>query len=236
MPQLALAVNRRDVHRPRMRDERESWWWPEVRAMIALAYPLVLTNLAQALIATTDVVFLGWAGERPLAAASLGVNLVNACMFFGAGLVTAAAPMIARALGERRHAVRDVRRTVRQSLWVAATMCVPMWLILWQAEPILLLFGQERSLAQDAVRLVHPMMFGMLPLMGYYVLRAFVSALERPGWAFAAGAFAVVSNAILNYALIFGRFGLPALGLFGAGLGSTISNSVMALEIGRAHV
>jgi len=192
--------------------------------MVVLAYPLVLTNLAQALIATTDVVLLGWAGPHALAAASLGVNLVNACVFFGTGLVTAAAPMIARALGERSNAVRDVRRTVRQALWVSVTLVVPMWLVLWQAEPILLAFGQQPDLARDAVQLVRPMMLGLLPLMGYYVLRAFVSALERPIWAFVIGVVAVLLNAVLNYALIFGRFGLPPLGLFGAGLGSALSN------------
>jgi MATE family multidrug resistance protein len=195
--------------------------------MVALAYPLVLTNLAQALIATTDVVLLGWAGPHALAAASLGVNLVNACVFFGTGLVSAAAPMIAQALGERGSAVRDVRRTVRQTLWVSVALAVPMWLILWQAEPILLLFGQRPDLARDAVRLVHPMMIGLLPLFFYYVLRAFVSALEQPIWAFVIGVVAVVLNAVLNYALIFGRLGLPSLGLFGAGLGSALSNLFM---------
>ena len=200
--------------------------------MVVLAYPLVLTNLAQALIATTDVVLLGWAGPHALAAASLGVNLVNACVFFGTGLVTAAAPMIARALGERSNAVRDVRRTVRQALWVSVTLVVPMWLVLWEAEPILLAFGQQPDLARDAVQLVHPMMLGLLPLMGYYVLRAFVSALERPIWAFVIGVVAVLLNAVLNYALIFGRFGLPPLGLFGAGLGSALSNLWMFVGLG----
>jgi MATE family multidrug resistance protein len=71
----------------------------------------------------------------------------------------------------------------------------------------------------------------MLPLFVYQVLKSFVSALERPGWAFAVGALAVASNALLNYGLIFGRFGLPQLGLFGAGLGSSISNTIMALGL-----
>ena len=203
------------------------WWREETRATIALAYPLVLTNLAQALIQTTDVVLLGWAGPRFLAAGALGVNLFNACMVFGVGLVTASAPMMARALGARSHNVRDVRRTVRQALWAAIAVSLPMWMLLWHAEAILLAFHQDAGLAHDAGQLVRPMMFGVLPLMGYFVLRSFVSALERPGWAFLVGAAAVVFNAVLNYSLIFGRFGLPPLGLLGVGIGSACSNLLM---------
>jgi multidrug resistance protein, MATE family len=211
--------------------EKRGWWGAEIRATVALAYPLVLTNLAQALIPATDVVLLGWAGPQALAAGALGVNLYNACMIFGVGVMTAASPMMARALGARANNVREVRRTVRQTLWAAIALVVPIWLLLWHAEAILLVFRQEPVLAHEAAELVRPMMIGMLPLFVYQVLKSFVSALERPGWAFAVGAVAVVSNALLNYALIFGRFGLPALGLFGAGLGSTISNAVMALGI-----
>ncbi|USI74069.1 MATE family efflux transporter [Sphingomonas morindae] len=206
-------------------------WQGEARATLALAYPLILTNLAQSLIQATDVVLLGWAGPRTLAAGALGVNLVTACLIFGIGLVTAAAPMIARALGRRAHDVRDVRRTVRQCFWVAAVAVVPMWLLLWHAEALLVLMHQDRALAAGAAHLVRPMMFGMLPAFLYTVLRAFVSALERPGWAFLAGGTAVITNALGNYALIFGHFGLPALGLFGAGLGSALSNTLMFLML-----
>ena len=206
---------------------KESWWGREAKATVTLAYPLVLTNLAQALIPATDVVLLGWVGPKALAAGALGVNLFNACMIFGVGLMIAASPMIARALGQRAHNVRDVRRTVRQALWTAVAVVIPIWLLLWRADAILHLFRQDPELSRMAQQLVRPMMFGMLPLFGYQVLKSFVSALERPGWAFAVGAIAVISNALINYGLIFGRFGLPAWGLFGAGLGSTISNTIM---------
>jgi MATE family multidrug resistance protein len=94
----------------------------EIKATLLLAYPLVLTNLTQALIHATDVVLLGWAGPRTLAAGALGVNLFTAVFIFGMGLVTAAAPMLARELGARRNSVREVRRTVRQAMWAAATI------------------------------------------------------------------------------------------------------------------
>ena len=199
----------------------------EIRATLALATPMVLTNLAQAAIAATDVALLGLAGTRPLAAGALGVNLITACLFFGTGVVTASSPMLSRALGAKSHAVRDVRRTVRQALWSCAALAVPFWLLLWQARAILILFGQDAGLAADAQGFVRAMMWGLLPALGFLALRSFMTALERPGWSLIVAALAVLFNGVINYALIFGAGPVPALGLVGAGIGSSIANLLM---------
>lgn len=204
-------------------------WREEAVATAQLAGPLILTNVAQSAINATDVVLLGWLGAHQLAAASIGVNLYIAFLIFGMGLVMAASPIMARQLGARRHSVRETRRTVRQAIWAAITISVPVWLILWHAEPILKLLGQDPTLSADAATLVRPLMFGYLPALGYLVLRAYVAALERPAWALLVSVAGVISNALLNYGLIFGAWGLPRLGLFGAGLGSTITQSLMFL-------
>src|SRR3954469_866773 len=132
------------------RDRQTRLWREELRATVALAWPLVLTNLTQSLIQSTDIVLLGWAGARTLAAATIGITLYSAFLIFGIGLVTAAAPMMARELGARRHSVRDVRRTVRQALWSVVAICVPVWLVLWHTEAILLAIGQDPGLAAGA--------------------------------------------------------------------------------------
>jgi MATE family multidrug resistance protein len=206
---------------------RRELWRTEAKATILLAYPLVLTNLAQALIHATDVVLLGWAGASTLAAGALGVNLYTACLVFGMGLVTAAAPMIARELGARKHSVRDVRRTVRQAMWAAAAISLPVWALLWQSEAILIAFGQEPALAASAATFVRALQWGFLPYLLYLVLRSFISALEKPVWSLIVGLVAVVYNGLINYALIFGKFGLPELGLAGAGIGSASANFLM---------
>lgn len=202
-------------------------WRAEVRATASLAGPLILTNLAQAAIQTTDVVLLGWLGATALAAGSLGANLYIAVLIFGMGLVMAASPMLARELGARRHSVRDVRRTVRQAIWAGATLTVPVWLLLWHAETLLVLLGQDPRLAAAAEDYVRPLMWGYFPALCYLVLRSFVAALERPAWALLVGCFGILFNAVVSYWLIFGGLGLPPLGLAGAGLGSTLTQLAM---------
>jgi MATE family multidrug resistance protein len=199
----------------------------EIRATLLLAYPLVLTNVTQALIHATDVVLLGWAGPRTLAAGSLGVNLYTAFVIFGMGLVTATAPMLARELGARRHSVREVRRTVRQGMWAAAAFALPVLAILWNGEAILLAIGQDPVLAADAAGFLRALQWGFLPALLFLVLRSFVAALERPIWSLVISIAGVLCNAFLNYVLIFGHLGFPALGLLGSGIGSAITNLLM---------
>lgn len=215
------------MHAPIAQNARP--WLDETGATASLAGPLILTNLAQSAINATDVVLLGWLGANELAAGSIGVNLYIAFLIFGMGLVMAASPIMAEQLGRRKHSLREVRRTVRQSMWAAVTITLPVWLILWHAEPILLLLGQDPLLSAHAADFVRPLMFGYLPALFYLVLRAFVAALERPAWALLISVAGVIVNAVLNYGLIFGVFGLPKLGLFGAGLGSSITQTLMFL-------
>ena len=205
-----------------------SAWGTEIRATLALAWPLILTNVAQVALATTDVIMMGWLGPDALAAGALGVNLNFAFLIFAIGLVTATSPLIAIELGRKRHSVRDVRRTVRQGFWTAIAITIPIWLILWQAEPVLLALGQQPHLAHDAARYLHTFQWSFLPFLFYLVLRNFVSALERPLTALWVGGAAIVVNAALVWMLMFGHFGLPALGLPGAGIGTTLTNIFMA--------
>ena len=204
-------------------------WTRELRATLTLAWPLILANLTMAAIGATDVVLMGWLGARPLASAALGINLTFACGLICLGLITASSPMMATALGARLHSVREVRRTFRQSLWLVATLIVPLWLILWNAEPIILALGQEPALAAGAATFLRGYMWSQLGFLLFQAMRNFVSALERPGWVLAISLAAIVLNALLGYALIFGHWGFPAWGLFGGGLASSIVWGVQAL-------
>ena len=111
---------------------RPDGWGDELRSTLALAWPLILSNLTFALIQATDVVLMGWLGPRQLAASALGINLTWPLGFVAFGLLTAAAPLMATALGAKIRSVRDVRRSFRQSLWLCGSAVVPMWLLLWK--------------------------------------------------------------------------------------------------------
>jgi len=197
-------------------------WKGELRATLALAWPLILANLTMQLIQATDVVLLGWLGAKELAAAALGLSLSFGMILFALGVLTATSPMMASALGERSNAVRDVRRTFRQGVWAAALMTVPTLIVLWNAEKVILAFGQDRELARLGGWFLRGYMWVIPTWMLFQMMRNFVSALERPGWVLAISTAGIPLNAIVSWALIFGHLGLPKLGLIGGGIGSSI--------------
>lgn len=207
-------------------------WRDEFRATMILAAPLILSNLTMALIQATDVVLMGWLGPHALAASALGLNLAMSMTIFCMGLVIAAAPLMAAELGRRFNAVREVRRSFRQSVWVACVAVLPAWALLWNTDAVLLALGQSEALARTAQLFMHGYMWSLLPFLIFQALRGFVSALERPGWIFTISAGGVVLNALTSWTLIFGHFGLPALGVFGGGLATTIVWSIMAAGLG----
>lgn len=206
---------------------RFALWRSEIVATLVLGWPLVLTQLAQMALSTTDVLLLGHLGPEAVAAGALAVNLYNAFMLFGVGVMTATMPMIARERGRMAHSVRDVRRTFHQTLWVALTVALPSWGVLWQAESIYALLGQDPVLAHQATRLLHVLMWSLLPFFAFVGLRGFLSAMERPLWTLVVGLLAVPVNAAVGWVLIFGEFGAPKLGIVGAGFATLSATTFM---------
>ena len=206
-------------------------WLTEAGAMLALSWPIVLTNVAQTAMTTTDVAMMGHLSPQALAAGALGANLYLGVLIFGIGVMGAVPPLLAIELGRNRHAVREIRRTVRQGFWAALTLVGPMWLFLWQAEAVLLAMGQDAALSRAAGSYVATLQWGLLPFFLYLVLRGFLAALQRPFWAMVVMLVAVAFNALANWCLMFGRLGFPALGLPGSGLATSLSSLLMLLGL-----
>jgi multidrug resistance protein, MATE family len=206
-------------------------WGGEFRSTLALAAPMVVTNVAQTAMTATDVLMMGHIGPDAVAAGALGTNLYFALLIFGIGVMSATAPLVATERGRNRHAVREVRRTVRQGFWAALCVSVPSWAVLWHGESVLLAMGQEPRLAAAAGSYLQTLQWSMLPFLAYLVLRSFLAAMERPLWALAAVVLGLSVNAVANWCLIFGHLGFPAMGLPGSGLATFFATTMMCLAM-----
>jgi multidrug resistance protein, MATE family len=204
-------------------------WRAEAAASLRLGLPLAGAQLAQIAIMATDTVMLGWLGRDALAAGALAVNFYFVTFIIGIGIGVAVAPLAAQAVG--RHDLRDARRALRQGLWAIILVAVPLQGILWQAEWILLALGQEPAVAALAGLYLRWMLWGLLPSLGFVVLRSFISAFSRTRAVVLIMVAGVPLNAALVYITMFGHFGLPALGVVGAGLSSSAVNALMFLAL-----
>ena len=201
----------------------------EMAALARIALPLVLAMIGQMAIMTTDMLMLGWLGPEALAATALALSAFHPVMLFGIGIGTAVTPLAAAALAKGQ--VREMRRVVRQGLWAALPFTALAIPALWWIGGLFEAIGQDPDLSQNAQLYMRGILPGLLFMLLFNVFRSYATALERTRPVLVVTLLAIPLNALINYGLIFGAFGLPRLEVYGAGLGSAITNAVMALTL-----
>src|SRR5258707_1935838 len=194
----------------------------ELAETLKLAVPLALTQLGQIAMMTTDIAFIGRLGSDALAAASLAHTVFFVSFTFGMGLVSAVAPLAAQAFGARDP--RMVRRSLRVGLWAALLIALPLMALPFRGEQILLALGQAPAAAHLAQQYLFGLAWGIMPALWFIAMRGFMSAVNRPEPILWITLAAIPANALLVYLLLYGERGLPQLGLFGAGLATSIVN------------
>jgi MATE family multidrug resistance protein len=194
----------------------------ELTETIRLSAPMALTQLGQIAMMTTDLAFIGRLGDEAVAAAALGHTAYFVSFTFGLGLVAAVAPLAAQAFGARDP--RQVRRAVRTGLWVALLVSIPITILLLCGEQVLLALGQVPEAAHLGQQYLFGLVWGIAPALWFIAVRGFMGAVNRPEPVLWITLAAIPANALLVYLLLYGNWGLPRLGLFGAGLATTIVN------------
>lgn len=202
-------------------------WSHELRAMLRLAAPLVGANLLQMAVFAVDVVFVARLGPEALAASSLSVSLFGLLIWSMTGLVGAASPLIAAELGQRRHAVREVRRTVRMAGWAGLLAALFAMGICLLGGPLMRLTGQDPGVIARAVPFLAVLSLASIPAVLSALLRTVVATLGKPGIGTAITGMAVAVNALGNWAFVFGNLGAPELGLQGSAISSVITSTAM---------
>lgn len=201
----------------------------EVRETVHLALPLVFAALAFKTMLATDMVMMGWLGAQSLAAGALANYIYFPVYILAAGIVTAVAPLAAQAIGARRF--RVVRRTVRQGLWIAFLLSSLGALALLNGEAFLIAIDQDTVVAALSGHYLKAAAWALIPGIGFAVLQFFLSALGRPQAVFFIACGGIVMNGFTNYVLMYGKFGLPTLGLTGIGLSTSLVNTALFLGL-----
>ncbi len=201
----------------------------EIRPTLALALPIIVGQVSQMLMGVTDSLMIGRAGTVPLAASSFGGNVFAVFYVLGIGLLLPVSILASRARGANQPA--ECAEYLRHGVALALAWGLLETLGLGLLATQLGRFGQ----APEVLALVTPFFLliaaSLVPVFIYLVLRQFSEAMGHPWVPMLIMLGGVGLNAALNWVLIYGHLGAPALGLTGAGLSTLLSRTLGAVVI-----
>ncbi len=200
-----------------------------LRAVSVLGFPLVGGHVAQFAIGMTDSIMLGWYGAAELAAVTLAGSYFFVFFLMGAGFAIAVMPLVAAAAGAGEE--RQIRRATRMGLWLSLLFAVVAMPMLLFSQQILLALGQKPEVAGPASAYLQLAGWGLFPALLVMVLKSYLAALERTQIVLWITILAAVVNGLVNYALIFGNWGAPELGIAGAAYASIATQTVSLLAV-----
>lgn len=193
----------------------------EINLLFLLAVPLILTGLVEASIAFFSTIFLARLGHQELAAGAEVAWIFNTLMVILWGTLTSVSLLVAYKYGERDD--QGVTFILRDGLILALIFFIPAMLILWNVSSFLEYIGQPENIILLANKYMHALVWGVLPDFISLVLMQFLIGLGRTRTNMIFTMLWVPVNVTSNYVFMYGKLGIPALGIAGIGWGTTFA-------------
>lgn len=193
----------------------------EVRRVAALALPVAVTQFGTMLLGFVDTVMLGRVGTDALAASSIANVWIYGTTQLALGTIFGLDPIVAQAHGAGRGDVAG--RALQRGIVLTLALSVPFGALWLACEPFLLLTGQDPTLARMAGEYTLVQVPSLPFFLAFHALRQYLQGREMVRPALVVMTIANVVHVFGNWALIFGHAGMPALGLVGAGIATSLT-------------
>jgi len=203
--------------------------YTEIRRTLALAFPIIIGHLSQMLMGIADSVMIGQVGTVPLAASAFGHSLFTVSFILGIGLLVSVSVLGARAHGAKQSSV--CAEFLRHGMMMAVVLGIGGALLIYGMSLKLEIFGQPAEVNAAGENYIRIIAASLLPTLLFQVLRQFSEAIEHPWGAMGIMLASVALNVLLNWILIYGNLGAPAMGLDGAGWATLISRTVAVVGL-----
>ena len=214
----------------------------ELRAMVTLAVPVVLSELGWMAMGVVDTIMVGRLGPAAIGAVALGNAICYTPSIFGVGLMLGLDTLVAQAYGRNDH--DECHRWLAQGVYLACVASVPIMLGIWLASLGFTHFGIAQEVAGPASGYLRLLNWGTLPLLLYGATRRYLQGVGQVRVITVTYVLANLVNWFGNWVLIYGKLGFPALGVNGSAISTAISRVIMAAallgfawryERGRGH-
>lgn len=201
----------------------------EFRYNLSLSFPVILGLLGHTIVQLVDNIMVGQLGTTELAAVSLGNSFVFIAMSLGIGFSTALTPLVAKADGEKDRTM--AQRVLSHGVVLCTILGVSLFLLVFSARKLMYDMGQPPEVVSLAFPYLKWVAASLIPLIIFQAYKQFTDGLSRTRPAMYATVFSNLVNISLNYLLIFGYGGFPAMGVEGAAIGTMIARSTAVVFI-----
>ena len=210
-----------------MTELEDNSWIAHAKPMLRLAGPLIVNFLAVAGMHFADAVMAGRLGADALAAVAIGASVWMIGFSFCLGLLMAISPIVARHFGSGQHDL--IGRYARQGVYLGFVLGLPLIaLAQYAVEPLLTWIGIDAEFRGMTVGYTKSIMFGAPGIFIFLALRFTTEGVGHTRPIMFTSVIALGCNVFLNYVLMFGKFGAPALGVVGCGIASAITMWLVA--------
>ncbi|MCD8435808.1 MATE family efflux transporter [Tenacibaculum dicentrarchi] len=194
-----------------------------------LAAPVMLGMLGHTFVSFIDNIMVGQLGTAELAAVSLGNSFMFIAMSLGIGFSTAITPLIASA--DSSNNFKEAKSTFKHGLFLCTVIGLLMFLLVFFSKPLMYLMKQPVEVVKLAIPYLDLVAFSLIPMIVFQAFKQFSDGLSMTRYPMYATILGNVLNVILNYLLIFGKFGFPKMGIVGAAYGTLLSRFVMVFHL-----
>ena len=201
----------------------------EIINTFKLAYPVIIGQLGIVMMGVVDSMMVGKLGPIPLAAASLGNSLIFLILIIGIGSSIVVSPLVAILVGAKRYSECGVY--FRQSLVVNIAVSIVMIVIILLGVNFIYALKQPKEVIDQTIIFMTIVGLSALPLMIYQTYKQFIEGLSVMKPAMIIALLANIINLLGNWILIFGKLGLPALGIAGSAWATFSSRVFMAVAL-----
>ncbi len=201
----------------------------EFKYNLKLASPVILGMLGHTFVSFVDNVMVGQLGAAELAAVSLGNSFIFIAMSLGIGFSTAITPLVAEADSEKNFA--KGKSVFKHGLVLCTILGFLLFFILLLGKPLMYIMDQPKDVVELAIPYLDLVAFSLVPLIVFQAFKQFSDGLSLTKYPMYATIIANLLNVLINYVLIFGKFGFPEMGIVGAAVGTLVSRFVMLFHL-----
>jgi len=198
---------------------------PVYRKNLILAVPVIFSQVGQVTVNLVDSIMVGHIGTTQLAAASFAINVFHVGMLFGLGITLGITPLVGQSLNAKDPNNKGgwLKNGVLVNFIASILLCAAMSSVVLFMNRM----GQSQEVVQMAIPFYLIHVSSLIPLMLFFSFKQFFEGIGNTKIAMIITIFINLVNIALNYILIYGKLGFPALGLNGSGYASLISRLIM---------